>query len=71
MYAGKFIFSQLVANLPMHTFRQCVARYQGERYVKQFRCLDNTIYALDAPTIDLCLSVWYKKVDLALRTIGI
>lgn len=40
MYAGKFIFSQLVANLPMHTFRQCVARYQGERYVKQFRCLD-------------------------------
>ena len=40
MYAGKFIFSQLVANLPMHTFRQCVDRYQGERYVKQFRCLD-------------------------------
>jgi hypothetical protein len=43
MYAGKFIFSQLVANLPMHTFRQCVARYQGERYVKQFRCLDQYI----------------------------
>ena len=40
MYSGKFIFSQLVANLPMHTFRQCVARYQGEHYVKQFRCLD-------------------------------
>jgi len=43
MYTGKFIFSQLVANLPMHTFRQCVARYQGERYVKQFRCLDQYI----------------------------
>ena len=40
MYAGKFIFSQLIANLPIHTFRQCVARYQGKRYVKQFRCLD-------------------------------
>lgn len=43
MYTGKFIFSQLVANLPIHTFRQCVARYQGERYVKQFRCLDQYI----------------------------
>lgn len=40
MYVGKFIFSQLIANLPMHIFRQCVARYHGERYVKQFRCLD-------------------------------
>jgi hypothetical protein len=24
----------------MHTFRRCVQRYQGERYVKRFRCLD-------------------------------
>lgn len=24
----------------MHTFRRCVSRYQGERYVKQFRCFD-------------------------------
>ena len=40
MYAGKFIFPQLMDHLPMHTFRRCVARYQGERYVKRFRCLD-------------------------------
>ena len=24
----------------MHTFRRCVNRYQGERYVKRFRCFD-------------------------------
>ena len=40
MYTGKFIFSQLMDHLPMHTFRRCVARYNGERYVKRFRCLD-------------------------------
>lgn len=40
MYAGKFIFSQVMDHLPMHTFRRCVARYKGERYAKRFRCLD-------------------------------
>ncbi len=40
MYAGKLVFSQVMDHLPMHAFRRCVSRYQGERYVKQFRCLD-------------------------------
>jgi hypothetical protein len=40
MYTGKLIFSQVMDHLPMHTFRRCVTRYQGERYVKQFRCFD-------------------------------
>lgn len=40
MYAGPFVFSQIMAYLPMHTFRRTVARYQGERYVKRFRCFD-------------------------------
>ncbi len=40
MYAGKLIFSQVMDHLPMHTFRRCVSRYQGERYVKRFRCFD-------------------------------
>lgn len=40
MYAGKLIFSQVMDHLPMHAFRRCVARYQGERYVKRFRCFD-------------------------------
>ncbi len=40
MYTGQLVFSQVTDHLPMHTFRRCVQRYQGERYVQQFRCLD-------------------------------
>ncbi len=40
MYTGQLVFSQLMDFLPLHTFRRYVARYHGERYVKQFRCLD-------------------------------
>ncbi len=40
MYAGQLIFSQVMDYLPMHTFRRCVCRYQGEYYVKRFRCVD-------------------------------
>jgi len=39
MYTGQLVFSQVTNHLPMHTFRRCVQRYQGERYVKRF-CLD-------------------------------
>jgi len=40
MFKGQYVFSQITDHLPHHTFRRCVERYQGERYVKQFRCLD-------------------------------
>jgi len=40
MYTGKLVFSQVMDHLPLHTFRRCVVRYQGERYVKWFGCLD-------------------------------
>ena len=40
MYTGNFVFSQRMAHLPMHSFRRCVRRYHGNRYVKSFTCLD-------------------------------
>jgi hypothetical protein len=40
MHVGKLIFSQVIEHLPMHTFRRCIARYQGNRYAKSFSCLD-------------------------------
>ena len=40
MYASKLVFSQVIDHLPIHTFRRCVVRYQGNRYVKSFSCLD-------------------------------
>ena len=27
-------------HLPLHTFRRCVSRYHGNRYVKKFRCYE-------------------------------
>jgi hypothetical protein len=40
MHSGKFVFAQLMAHLPLTTFRRCVARYQGQYKVKSFSCLD-------------------------------
>ena len=40
MHVGKLVFSQVIDHLPIHTFRRCVARYQGNRYIKSFSCLD-------------------------------
>ena len=40
MYASKLVFSQVIDHLPIHTFGRCVVRYQGNRYVKSFSCLD-------------------------------
>jgi len=40
MYAGRFVFSQLMQHLPMQTFRRLVATYGGDHYVKRFSCMD-------------------------------
>ena len=38
MHIGSLIFAQLMNHLPMHVFHACVARHQGNRYVKSFPC---------------------------------
>ena len=40
MNTGKLVFAQVMAHLPLTTFRRCVARYDGEHKVKHFTCLD-------------------------------
>ena len=40
MNAGKTIFSQLMAFLPIYEFRKCVHRYRGNYKVRSFSCLD-------------------------------
>lgn len=40
MHQGKLVFSQLMAHLPLSTFRRCVAAHRGEHKVKDFSCLD-------------------------------
>jgi hypothetical protein len=40
VYQGKTIFSQIIDFLPMHSFRQSVNRYHGNKGIKKFSCLD-------------------------------
>ena len=40
MNQGRLVFAQLMQHLPLTTFRRCVSRYQGERKVHSFSCLD-------------------------------
>jgi hypothetical protein len=40
MNTGKLVFAQVMAHLPLTTFRRCVTRYDGEHKVKHFTCLD-------------------------------
>ena len=40
MYAGKLVFAQLMEFLPRHEFSACVARYRGDRRVRDFSCRD-------------------------------
>jgi len=40
MHQGRYVFSQLMQHLPLHTFRRLVLKYDGNRYAKRFSCLD-------------------------------
>jgi Domain of unknown function (DUF4372) len=40
MHQVTLVFSQLMAYLPLSTFRRCVATHRGEHKVKDFSCLD-------------------------------
>ncbi|HEY1744938.1 MAG TPA: IS4 family transposase [Granulicella sp.] len=48
MNAGKLVFAQLTAHLPLTTFRRCVARYKGEHKIKSFTCLEQFLIMLFA-----------------------
>jgi len=39
MYAGRFVFAQVMEFLPMYEFHKCVKRYDGD-YRARFSCLD-------------------------------
>jgi hypothetical protein len=56
--------------MPMHTFRHCVARYQGDRNVRSFTCLDQYLcmafaqltYRESLRDIEACLRAQQKKL---------
>ncbi len=70
MNAGKLVFAQLTAHLPLTTFRRCVARYDGEHKVKRFTCLEQLLVMVFAQLtfreslrdIEACLRVQPEKL---------
>lgn len=70
MYAGQLVFSQVMDFMPMHIFRQCVARYRGNFKVLSFTCLDQYLcmafaqvtYRESLRDIEACLRAQSRKL---------
>jgi hypothetical protein len=70
MNTGKMIFAQVMEFLPLHDFRQCVRRYQGDYKTKSFSCLDQFLcmsfaqmtYRESLRDIETCLRSMQSKL---------
>lgn len=70
MYQGRTVFSQILDFLPMHKFRQCVNRYNGNKGVRTFTCLDQFMcmafaqltYRESLRDIECCLRTMKEKL---------
>ena len=70
MYQGRTVFSQILEFLPMHKFRQCVNRYNGNKGVRTFMCLDQFMcmafaqltYRESLRDIECCLRAMKEKL---------
>ena len=70
MYSGKLVLTQVLENVPQHSFRRCVQRYQGNRYVKRFTCQDQfgamafaqLSYRESLRDIEACLAAQQSKL---------
>ena len=64
MYQGRFVFAQLMDHVPLKAFRRSVKRYDGDRYVKRFSCVDQLLCMVFAQ-IAGCESL--RQIELCLR----
>ena len=70
MNSGKIVFSQIMRFLPLHDFRKCVKRYNGNYKIKKFRCLDQFLcmafaqltYRESLRDIETCLRAMKTKL---------
>lgn len=70
MYKGRTVFSQVLDFLPMHKFRRCVERYNGNKGVRTFTCLDQFMcmafaqltYRESLRDIECCLRAMNEKL---------
>ena len=72
MNQGKLVFSQLMAFLPLSTFRRCVAKHRGDHKVQDFTCMDQFLtmafaqltYRESLRDIEACLTANQPKLFL-------
>jgi hypothetical protein len=78
MNQGKLVFAQVMEHLPLTTLRRCVARYQGERKIKTFSCLDQFLcmafaqltYRESLRDLEACLRAQRSKLyHLGMRSV--
>jgi len=70
MYSGRLVFSQLMDFLPMHQFRRCVDKYNGNYHMKSFSCFDQFLcmafaqlsYRESLRDIESCLRAMQSKM---------
>ena len=70
MYSGQLVFAQLMAHLPLHTFRRCVQRYPSKYPTKTFSHLDQFLcmafaqltYRESLRDIETCLRAHQAKL---------
>ena len=70
MNTGRMIFSQVMDYLPLWQFRKCVDRYDGERKVQHFSCLDQLLcmtfaqlsYRESLRDVEVCLRAMRSKL---------
>ena len=67
MQSDRTVFSQVMDFLPMHEFRKCVARYQGNRSVKMFSCFDQYLCMAFA---QLTYRESLRDIEACLRAMG-
>jgi hypothetical protein len=78
MNQGQLVFAQLMQHLPLSSFRRCVQRYDGERKVHSFSCLDHFLcmsfaqltYRESLRDIEACLRAQRAKLyHMGLRSV--
>ena len=70
MNEGKTIFSQVMDHIPLHEFRKCVHKYNGDHRVRNFSCLDQFLsmafaqltYRESLRDIEACLNAQQTKL---------
>lgn len=67
MNLGKTVFAQLMDFIPVHEFRRCVDRYQGNRKVNSFTCWDQFLSMAFA---QLTYRESLRDIETCLRALG-